>query len=68
VLAAVLGTALTINLAWPRGDDVWYNKYSSVLFVLLVVALSGIYYMFAGSEGRRAINKIETANVPVNSR
>ena len=68
VLAAVLGTALTINLAWPRGDDVWYNKYSSVLFVLLVVALAGIYYLLAGSEGRRAINKIETANVPANFR
>ncbi|CAN5716673.1 amino acid permease [soil metagenome] len=64
VLAAVLGTALTINLAWPRGDDVWYNKYSSVLFVILVVGLAGIYYLFAGEEGRRAINKVESVNVP----
>lgn len=59
VLAAVLGTALTINLAWPRGDDVWYNRYSSVLFVALIIGLAGIYYLFAGAEGRRAINAIE---------
>lgn len=58
-LAAVTGTILTINLAWPRGDDVWYNKYSSVLFVVLVVGLAGIYYLFAGNDGRRAINTIE---------
>lgn len=59
VLAAVFGTVLTVNLAWPRGDDVWYNRYSSVLFVLLVAAAAGIYYVLAGRDGRRAINTVD---------
>ncbi|MET0456541.1 MAG: amino acid permease [Mycobacterium sp.] len=59
VLAAVLGTILTINLAWPRGDDVWYNRFSSVLFVAIVLVASGIYYAVAGADGRRAITTIE---------
>lgn len=59
VAAAVLGTALTINLAWPRGDDVWYNRFSSVLFVVIVVVAAGVYYAIAGTEGRRSINRIE---------
>jgi amino acid transporter len=64
LLAAVLGTALTVNLAWPRGDDVWYNRFSSVLFVGIVVVLAAIYYLLAGREGRRAITTIESTPVP----
>ena len=26
--AMILGTGLLINIAWPRGEDVWYNKWS----------------------------------------
>jgi hypothetical protein len=59
VLAAVLSTALTVNLAWPRGDDVWYNRYSSVLFTLVVLGLAGLYYVLAGSHGRKLINTID---------
>lgn len=59
VLAAVLGTILTINLAWPRGDDVWYNRFSSILFVVIVLVVAGIYYAVAGTDGRRAITTIE---------
>lgn len=64
VLAAVLGTALTINLAWPRGDDVWYNKYSSIVFVLLVAGFAGLYYLCAGAEGRRAITRLDVLTTP----
>jgi amino acid transporter len=60
VLAAVLGTALTINLAWPRGDDVWYNRYSSLLFVALVVVSAVVYYLCVGESGRRAISQVVT--------
>lgn len=63
VLAAVLSTALTINLAWPRADDVWYNRYSSVLFTLVVLGLAGIYYLLAGSHGRKLINTIDKGTV-----
>lgn len=59
VLAAVLGTVLTINLAWPRGDDVWYNRFSSILFVAIVLVVAGIYYAVAGPDVRRAITTIE---------
>jgi amino acid transporter len=68
VLAAVLGTALTVNLAWPRGDDVWYNRYSSVLFVLLVAGIAGVYYLCAGAQGRRAINTVDAGSFSTSSR
>jgi amino acid transporter len=57
VLAVVLGAALTINLAWPRGDDVWYNRYSSVCFIGIVVIAAAAYYLVGGPEARKAIDE-----------
>ncbi|MCW3101142.1 MAG: Amino acid permease [Chthonomonadaceae bacterium] len=58
VLAAVLGTALTLNIAWPRGGSeiVWYNRWAGFLFIGAAVVLAGAYYVLGGAEARKAIN------------
>jgi amino acid transporter len=54
VLAAVFGTALTINIAWPRGDVIWYERWSGWVFVGGVLLCALAYYVLSGSK-RRAI-------------
>lgn len=56
VLAAILGTALTINIAWPRGDLIWYERWSGWVFVGGVLLCAGTYYVLAGGERRRVID------------
>lgn len=55
--AMILGTGLLVNIAWPRGTDVWYNKYSALVFIGLSIAVTLIYYLICGRERREAIDK-----------
>jgi amino acid transporter len=58
VLAAVLGTLLTLNIAWPRGEGIaWYNKWSGFLFVGVAVALALAYYLLGGRKVRESIER-----------
>jgi amino acid transporter len=56
ILAAVFGTALTINIAWPRGTAPWYDRYAGFLFVAGALLAALAYYALGGSAARRAIN------------
>jgi amino acid transporter len=47
VAAVVYGTAGALNLAWPRGDASWYDKWI-VIIGCVIVAGVGVIYMFAG--------------------
>jgi amino acid transporter len=57
VLAAVLGAGLTLNIAWPRGSDVWYNRWSGFLFVGIGLALAALYYLLGGRKVRESIDR-----------
>jgi amino acid transporter len=58
VLAAVLGTALTLNIAWPRGEGIaWYNKWSGFLYVGVAIVLALAYYGLGGRKVREAIER-----------
>ncbi len=52
-----LGTALLVNIAWPRGTDVWYNKYSAFVFIGLTLIVTALYYVLSGRESRERIDK-----------
>lgn len=54
--AVGLGTGLLINIAWPRGDDVWYNKYSAFVFIGATLIVTALYYLFSGRRSREAID------------
>ncbi|MFN8217763.1 MAG: APC family permease [Solirubrobacterales bacterium] len=56
VLAAVLGTALTINIAWPRGEAIWYERWSGWVFTGGVLLCALIYYLVGGRKARAAID------------
>jgi amino acid transporter len=47
VAALVYGVAAAINLAWPRGDAAWYDKYTVILGCASVIGL-GLLYMVLG--------------------
>lgn len=51
-----LGTALLVNIAWPRGTDVWYNKYSALVFIGLTLIVTALYYIFGGRASRERID------------
>lgn len=55
--ALVLGTGLLINIAWPRTEDVWYNKYSGFVFIGATLAAAALYYVLGGSRRREAIDR-----------
>ncbi|MCY0929531.1 APC family permease [Streptomyces sp. H27-H1] len=53
ILAVIWGTAMTINLLWPRaevynatGPQHWYLRWGGVLFVGVVAAGGFVYYWF----------------------
>lgn len=56
VLAAVLGTALTINVGWPRGDGLWYERWSGFAFTGLVLGIAVLFYVLGGKRIRAAIS------------
>lgn len=56
-LAVGLGTALTVNIAWPRGTAPWYDRYSGFLFVGAAFLAAGAYYVLGGARARAAINR-----------
>lgn len=56
VLAAVLGTGLTINIAWPRGSQIWYERWSGWVFVAGVLICASAYYAVGGKKRREIIN------------
>jgi amino acid transporter len=56
VIACVLATALTINIAWPRGTAPWYDRYSGFLFVAACFLVAAVWYVIGGSKSRAAIN------------
>src|SRR5205085_10058521 len=56
ILAAVLGTALTVNIAWPRGTAPWYDRYSGFLFVAGALVAALVYYVLGGPGARTAID------------
>ena len=53
----VLGTGLMINIAWPRGEDVWYNKWSGVVFIAATLIVAALYYLFGGRASRERIDQ-----------
>jgi hypothetical protein len=54
----VLGTALTLNIAWPRGEGIaWYNKWSGFLYVGVAIVLALGYYVLGGRKAREAIER-----------
>lgn len=55
--AMILGTGLLINIAWPRGEDVWYNKWSGVVFIAGSLLVAAIYYLISGRASRERIDK-----------
>lgn len=55
--ALVLGTGLLINIAWPRGEDVWYNKWSGVVFIVTTLLVTLIWYVISGKKNREAIDR-----------
>lgn len=55
--AALSGTALAINVAWPRTPALpWYQNWSSVIFVAGSFLLAGLYYVLGGERVRNAID------------
>jgi amino acid transporter len=54
--AMVLGTGLLVNIAWPRGEDVWYNKWSGVVFIAASLIVALLYYLFSGRKSRERID------------
>ena len=50
-----LGTGLLVNIAWPRGEDVWYNKYSALVFIGATLVVTLLYYVLSGRRSREAI-------------
>ena len=44
ILAAVFATALTVNIAWPRGTAPWYDRYAGFLFVAAALVCALAYY------------------------
>lgn len=59
VLAAVLGTALTLNIAWPRGGPgiAWYQAWSGFLFVGAAFLAAAAYYALGGRSVREAVDR-----------
>jgi amino acid transporter len=51
-----LGTALLVNIAWPRGHDVWYNKWSGVVFIVGTLIVTALYYLVSGRRSRETID------------
>jgi len=47
LLALTYGVAAAINLAWPRGDAAWYDKYTVILGCAAVIG-AGLIYMLLG--------------------
>ncbi len=56
ILAAGLGTALTINIAWPRGEAIWYERWSGWVFTGAALLCALVYYLVGGRKARRAID------------
>jgi amino acid transporter len=57
VLAVIFATALTVNIAWPRGTAPWYDRYSGFLFVAGSFLAAAVYYVVGGANVRKAINR-----------
>lgn len=55
ILAAVLGTGLTVNIAWPRGSEIWYERWSGWVFVAGVLMCASAYYALGGKKRREII-------------
>lgn len=57
LVAVLYQTVVVINLAWPRaavyGSDHWYFQWGAIVFIGIVVALGGLYYV-AAHRGRTA--------------
>lgn len=56
-IAVGLATALTVNIAWPRGTAPWYDRYSGFLFVAASFLCAAVYYVLGGPKARAAINR-----------
>lgn len=57
VIATVLGTALVVNIAWPRSPElVWYQNYASFIFIGGTFLAAGLYYLMGGKSVRDAID------------
>ena len=56
-IAVGLATALTVNIAWPRGTAPWYDRYSGFLFVAASFLCAAVYYVSAARRARAAINR-----------
>jgi len=46
LIALAYGVAAAINLAWPRGEGAWYDRYTVILGCAIVLAI-GLVYMFS---------------------
>lgn len=56
--ACLLGTALVVNVGWPRTPElVWYKNYASLLFVGATFLAAGLYYVLGGHAVRDAIRR-----------
>ena len=53
----ILGTGLLINIAWPRGEDVWYNKWSGSSSSPGTLLVAAIYYLISGRASRERIDQ-----------
>lgn len=58
IFAAVFGTALTLDLAWPRGDASWYERWAGWLFTGAILVAAVVNYAFAGAKGRKTISRL----------
>ena len=47
IAALVYGVAGALNLAWPRGDAAWYDKWIVVIGCVIVAGVGLVYMLLA---------------------
>uniref|UniRef100_UPI003F581F04 APC family permease n=1 Tax=Mycolicibacterium bacteremicum TaxID=564198 RepID=UPI003F581F04 len=55
--AAILGTALAVNVGWPRSPELpWFQNWASLIFLIVSFLAAALYYVVGGQQVRAAID------------